>query len=209
MNEPHHEHARHERTRGDAPGMVPDDGAPLDLATRWADALTFEQFVARAKRNEVFWKEMTRRARAPMDAVARGRALPAKRHLLVLLEDWCGDAINTMPVLAALVAQVPQLELRVLERDRNPDLMERHLSDGARAIPVVIVLDERWQELGWWGSRPAALQAWTMSAEARAMNAEARYRELRRWYARDRGLTTLDEVLTLIERTTDAASRAA
>ena len=190
-------------------GVAPAEGAPIDLAARWAEALSLEQFLARARSHEVFWHDTTRRARAPMDAVARGRALPAKRRLLVLLEDWCGDAINTIPMLAALVAQVPQLELRVLERDRNLDLMDRHLSDGARAIPVVIVLDEQFQELGWWGSRPAALQAWAMTAEARAMDPHARYREVRRWYARDRGVTTLDEVLTLVERTTDAASRAA
>lgn len=201
MDIEHYEHG--------ARGVVPVEGAPIDLRARWVEALTFEQFVGRARSHEIFWHDMTRRASAPMDAVARGRALPAERKLLVLLEDWCGDAINTMPMLAALVAQVPQLELRVLERDRNLDLTDRHLSDGARAIPVVIVLDEQFQELGWWGSRPTVLQAWVMSAEARAMNPDARYREIRHWYARDRGVTTIDEVLTLLERTTDAASRAA
>lgn len=196
----------HERRGGAA---VPTGGAPVDLQARWAGALTFAEFVAGVESHKTFWQEMTRRAKAPMDAVARGRALPATRRLLVLLEDWCGDAINSIPLLAALAEQVPQLELRVLERDRNLDLMDRHLSDGARAIPVVIVLDEQFTEQGWWGSRPAALQAWAMSPEARAMSHEDRYREVRRWYARDHGLTTLDEVLTLIERTTDAAHRAA
>lgn len=201
------QHHRHGGQAAVAP--TPDGGALIDFQTRWAEALTFTEFVARAQSHSTFWQEMTRRARAPMDAVARGRALSAPRRLLVLLEDWCGDAVNTIPLLAALVEQVPQLELRVLERDHNLDLMDRHLSDRARAIPVVIVLDEQWQERGWWGSRPTVLQAWALSAEARAMSAEDRYREIRRWYARDRGLTTLDELLTLIERSTDAASRAA
>jgi hypothetical protein len=191
----------------DALATVPDDGAPIDLEARWADARTIEQFVAGARSNAVLWNDMTRRARAPMDAVARGRALPASRRLLVLLEDWCGDAVNTIPMIASLVQQVPQLDLRVLARDEHPDVMDRHLSGGARAIPVVIVLDAQWRELGWWGSRPQPLQAWAMSAEARAMSSADRYREIRRWYARDRGLTTLDEVLTLLERTTDVSTR--
>lgn len=201
----HHEHG--------GSVVVSAEGAPRassrDIAQRWAAASTLAEFVERAVANHQLWQDMTRRAKPSMDAVARGRALPAKRRLLVLLEDWCGDAINTIPMLAALADQVPQLTLRVLERDQNPDLMDRHLSNGARAIPVVIVLDEQFQELGWWGSRPAPLQAWTTSADARAMASGDRYREIRRWYARDRGLTTLDEVLTLLERTTDAASRAA
>ena len=168
---------------------------------RFARARSFGDFVAGAVSHPELWRDMVRRARVPAELEFRASQLAARRRLLVLLEDWCGDAINSVPYLDALASAVPQLELRVLERDRHPDIMEAHLSPrGARAIPVVIVLDDEYQERGWWGSRPAALQRWFLTPEAQAMTPSDRYREIRRWYARDRGQTTLAEVIDLLER---------
>src|SRR5690606_11557523 len=96
---------------------------------------------------------------------------------------------------------VPLLELRVVRRDENPDLMDRYLTGTSRAVPVVIVMDEEVRELGWWGSRPKELQTWFLSATAQAMPKEERYREMRRWYARDRGRSALAEIAELLERT--------
>lgn len=179
------------------------------LRERYESALTLEQFVARAIVNAKLWADTTARALVPLEYVAWGRQLQCKRRLLVLLEDWCGDAVSTIPMLAALAAAVPKLGLRVLRRDQNLDLMDSHLTSGTRAIPVVLVLDHDYTERAWWGPRPAALQRWTDSAEARALGSYERFREQRRWYARDRGHTTLTEVLTVIERTTDALPQVA
>lgn len=171
------------------------------LRERYRAAQTADEFVARAETNGHLWRSIHQRATAPADLVERAARLPAPRHLLVLLEEWCGDAVNTVPVLARLADAVPQLDLRVLPRDENPDLMDSHLSDGARAIPVVMVLDEEYEELGWWGSRPRELQAWVSSPGARELAPADRYREVRRWYARDRGRSALEEVLALLEHT--------
>lgn len=170
------------------------------LKERWASAMTLDEFIDRAEVNQEMWRSMRNRARVPTEVVEQLRAIPGPWYLLVLLEDWCGDAVNTIPVLARLAEEVPGLELRVLRRDENPDLMEAHLSGAARAIPVVMVLDERFEKQGWWGSRPRALQAWVDAAEAKVMEKTERYREIRRWYARDRGQTMLDEIVTLLTR---------
>lgn len=75
--------------------------------------------------------------------------------------------------------------------------MDARLSPtGGRAIPVVMLLDESGMEIGWWGSRPAGLQAW-IDEEGRELPAEERIRYVRRWYAQDRGASTLREVLAL------------
>ena len=65
------------------------------------------------------------------DAVPSGAA----RKLLVIAEDWCGDASNTVPVVAKLADAVPGLELRVILRDANPEVMDRYLTNGSRSIP--------------------------------------------------------------------------
>ncbi len=171
------------------------------LKDRYEAAMRLEEFIEAAEKNQEMWREMYRRAEVPEDLVERMRKLPSRRYLLVLLEDWCGDAFNTVPAIARLAEAVPQLDLRVLRRDENLDLMDQHLTGTSRAIPVVIVLDESFQELGWWGSRPKELQAWFLSEEAQAMSKDDRYREMRKWYARDKARSALAEIAELLERT--------
>jgi nicotinamidase-related amidase len=117
--------------------------------------------------------------------------------LLVLAEDWCGDASNTVPYVAKLGEQARCLEMRVLRRDEHAEVMDRYLTGTSRAIPIVIVLDEDWHEIGHWGSRPRELQAWVMEAR-RTTPKEQLYPQIRRWYARDKGETTLREILALL-----------
>ena len=176
------------------------------LRERYESAMTLDAFIERAQVNQDLWRAMYRRAQAPQDLLGQP-ALPTTRHLLVLLENWCGDAVNTIPVVARYAEAHPQLELRVLRREENPDLMDAHLSGTARAIPVVLVLDENYEELGWWGSRPAELQRWIESAEGQAVEGAERYKAVRRWYARDRGRSAVREITRLLAPT--AAARAA
>lgn len=170
------------------------------MKARYESGSTFERFVASARSNADLWATMYKLARVPDAVVERVRALPSRLHLLVLNEDWCGDAVNTVPAIARLAALVPErVDLRILGRDANPELMDAHLTGTSRAIPVVIMLDDDYVERGWWGPRPADLQAWAVGP-GKALDKAERYREIRRWYARDRALTTLDEITSLMEK---------
>jgi hypothetical protein len=166
----------------------------------WDKGMTFAEFCASAKANTDLWKKIYEHAEVTPDIVARAAALGGTWHLLVLAEDWCGDAVNTLPPLAKLTEAAPNIALRILPRDQNLGLMDAHLTNGkSRSIPVVIFLDASFEERGWWGPRPNSLQAWAMN-EGIALAKEERYKHLRTWYARDRGHTTLDEILTALER---------
>ena len=69
----------------------------------------------------------------------------------------CSDSVNTIPFLAQLVAQVPQLDMRVISPTQGRQLMEtRRTPDGRGATPTVIILDESGAEAGCWIERPAA-----------------------------------------------------
>jgi hypothetical protein len=164
-----------------------------DFKTLWDKALTFEAFLAASTKHKGLWDGIYGIARIPEWA---GAAVPegVERKLLVIAEDWCGDASSTIPVVAKLAATVPGLELRVILRDENPEVMDRYLTNGSRSIPIVIVLDDGYRELGHWGPRPRELQAWVMDHRLTIPKA-VRYPQVRQWYARDRGETTLREVL--------------
>jgi hypothetical protein len=166
----------------------------LDFRKLWEQALTYEDFVESCRAEHCgLWKGVYSLARIPEWASA---AVPAGtvRKLLVIAEDWCGDATNTVPVVAKFASSVPGIELRVILRDQNPEVMDRYLTNGARSIPIVIALDESYQELGHWGPRPTELQAWVMTNRGTMPKSEL-YPQVRKWYARDRGETTLREVL--------------
>jgi Thioredoxin len=170
------------------------------LQPRYLAAPTFDDFVEAARTSKELWLTTYRLSRVPDSFIERVRALPSQLHLLVLNEDWCGDSVNTLPAIAKLVSLVPEkVDMRILGRDANPDLMDAHLSGTSRSIPVVMVLDVAYVERGWWGPRPKGLQAWAVGP-GQALDKADRYREIRRWYARDRGLTTLEEIVSLMER---------
>jgi hypothetical protein len=170
------------------------------LQDRFLAAQTFEEYLERVQENRDLWHSLYQRAKLPVEQIERAAKLEGEWKLLVLLEDWCGDAFNTIPAVARLAEAVPQLELRVLPRDENLDLMDEHLSPtGGRSIPVVMLLDADYVECAWWGSRPAPLQQW-IDEHAREMEKEERYKQIRTWYARDRGATAVAEIVALLEQ---------
>ena len=178
------------------------------MRERFQSALPFPAYLETVRKNEELWRGVHQRVRLPDDVVAEARAVPGTWHLLALSEDWCGDAVNILPVVARFAEALDRVELRVLPRDENLDLMDAHLTNGkSRSIPVVILLDEDYRERGWWGPRPTVLQKWVME-EGMKMEPTPRYAETRRFYARDKGKAIVAEVLDLIRSgTTDPATR--
>ncbi|HSM35428.1 MAG TPA: thioredoxin family protein [Longimicrobiales bacterium] len=174
-------------------------------AAFWDRAIPYARWVEAAEKQQEMWDGYYRRARAPNDLVERARRIGGRWRFLVIAEDWCGDAFNTIPFLQRFVDAVDGWEMRLIRRDANPELMNRYLTEGARSIPVVVVLDETGAEAAWWGPRPEELQAYFQAQRGRRERADL-YRELRTWYVRDRGRTTLEEVLDLLEgRESEAA----
>jgi hypothetical protein len=181
---------------------------PVALRDRFLGGQEFEEMLASVRKNAELWDAVWRRAAVPDAFVDRVNALPGAWHLLVLSADWCGDAVNTLPAIARLAEHSANTDLRILERDANVDLMDTHLTGTSRSIPAVIVLDADYVERGWWGPRPYELQRWVLN-EGQALEKSERYKHVRGWYARDRAPTTLEEVVSLMERAAASYSAAA
>lgn len=130
------------------------------------------------------------------DALA---ALKGKYRFLVISEGWCGDAAQIVPVFDKMATAFPaHLELKFVLRDKNLPLMDAHLTNGGRAIPVLLVLDESGKVLVKWGPRPAILQAlrktWIDEKTDSTLIAE----RLHGWYAKDKTQTLQQELAALI-----------
>ena len=173
------------------------------MRDRFESALSFPDYLETVARNEDLWHGVHARVRLPDDLVEAARSLPGTWHLLALSEDWCGDAVNILPVVSRFADELPNVDLRVLGRDENLDIMDAHLTNGrSRSIPIVIAYDEDFRERAWWGPRPSELQEWVMT-EGMKMEPGPRYAETRRFYARDRGRAIVAEVLEMLRSVAD------
>jgi hypothetical protein len=167
--------------------------------SRYCEGETFAEFMARPTQNHELWVGIYKHVVIPIEISARVEALHGRWHLLVLSEDWCGDAVNIVPVVAKLTESVSNMDMRILARDENLDIMDAHLTNGrSRSIPIVILLNPKYQECGWWGPRPRELQKWVLE-KGLSLPREERYREVRSFYARDRGLSTMRELVVMLE----------
>jgi len=170
----------------------------ISLEDRFNAGESFADFLTRPHQYRDLWNALYKRATVPEDLLGRARQIQKPWHLLILSEDWCGDSINILPLVAKLTDAVPSVDLRILGRDANPDLMNAHLTGKSRSIPVIMLLDDNYVERGSWGPRPRPLQEWVM-AHMDLPKAD-RYKEVRTWYARDHGVTSLTEILDVIDR---------
>ena len=73
---------------------------------------------------------------------------------LVLTEGWCGDAAQNLPILDKIASDTANIDLKIVLRDENLDLMDLFLTNGGRSIPKLIALDKDNNVLDFWGPRP-------------------------------------------------------
>ncbi|MFK7971721.1 MAG: thioredoxin family protein [Bacteroidia bacterium] len=119
---------------------------------------------------------------------------------VVLTEGWCGDAAPFNPIINKVASLNPNITLGFLLRDENLEVMDRYLTNGGRSIPKLVMFDEDGKELGTWGPRPQALADFRNKWLADPEVSPERVKELiQKWYAKDKGRSTQEELLALIE----------
>ncbi len=88
---------------------------------------------------------------------AKIKTMP-KQIWLLITETWCGDAANSVPLIAKLAEVNPLIDLRIVLRDENLELMDQFLTKGGRSIPKLIALDQDLNVQFDWGPRPKDAQ---------------------------------------------------
>lgn len=124
-----------------------------------------------------------------------------KRYkFLVITEGWCGDAAQIVPVINQIVSAAPEkLNLKLVLRDQNLPLIDSHLTNGGRAIPVLLILDENDElALPKWGPRPAVLQTLLAEWKNETSDMMVLAERLHGWYAKDKTLATQAELVEVL-----------
>lgn len=117
---------------------------------------------------------------------------------MVLTEPWCGDSAQSLPVIAALAERDPDIELRIVLRDANLEIMDLFLTDGKRSIPRLVIFAAGGEVIGGWGPRPRAAQAAFDEAKAAGKEKPGILEALHLWYGRDRQRALEEELAGLL-----------
>lgn len=124
-----------------------------------------------------------------------------KQIWLVLTESWCGDAAQNVPVLNKIAEQSECIDLRIVLRDDNDELMQQYLTNGGKSIPKLIAVSEDFEnELFTWGPRPAEAVQLVVELKAKYSEITAEVKEaLQKWYNDDRGVSLQNEMIALLK----------
>lgn len=110
-----------------------------------------------------------------------------KTYFLVISEAWCGDAAQNVPLIAKAAEFSSNIELKIILRDDNLDIMDAYLTNGGRSIPKVIAIDaESLDVIGEWGPRPQAAQELMLELKSKEVTHTEMVEVLQRWYNEDK-----------------------
>ncbi len=150
--------------------------------------------------NETRMNRLEKTMSIAVENIEKLQSLKNEYIWLVLAEGWCGDAAQLLPIFSKMAAVSDKIELKIVFRDANEDLMNHFLTNGAKAIPKLIVLDKETLNVeANWGPRPkgASELIKNYKAEFGVVNEKAKT-ELQLWYLNDKGLGTQKEVVMLM-----------
>jgi len=119
---------------------------------------------------------------------------------LVIAEGWCGDAAQIVPILNKIAETSTQIDLKIVLRDENPELMNQFLTNGSQSIPKIIILDTENKVINSWGPRPAVATKMVLDYKEKNGSIDAEFKKnLQIWYNKDKGLNTKKDLLKLLK----------
>lgn len=119
---------------------------------------------------------------------------------LVLTETWCGDAAQSMPMMQKIAALNKGIDVKVILRDENLDLMDAFLYNGSRSIPKLIAVDNITQTvIGDWGPRPTEATKLVNDYKEKHGSLTPEFKQdLQLWYTKDKGQNIAEDLLELL-----------
>jgi len=122
-----------------------------------------------------------------------------KVYWIIISEPWCGDAANSVPIIAKAAMRNPAIKLKIFLRDSNPEKMDYYLTNGTKSIPILIMLDENLNEVFRWGPRPKELQKLVIEMKnSNQFQKEDIIKKIQLWYLEDKSKSIQEEITQLL-----------
>ncbi len=149
--------------------------------------------------NDRRMKRLDKTVRLSEETIASVKDVREPKTWLVLTEGWCGDAAQTLPVIHKIASENEFIDLKIVLRDQNEELMNQFLTNGSKSIPKLIALDENNEVIDSWGPRPSTPTKMVQDYKEKhgALDAEFK-KNLQVWYNKDKGKNTEEDITQLL-----------
>lgn len=150
--------------------------------------------------NDKRMKRLDKTTKLDATTIDKIKQVNHKTTWLVLTESWCGDAAQSMPIMQKFAEQNSNIDVKVILRDENLELMNHFLYNNTLSIPRLIAFNEETQEvIGDWGPRPSKLAKIVEDFKSKNGGLTTEFKqELQIWYNKDKGQNTIEDLTQLL-----------
>jgi Thioredoxin len=150
--------------------------------------------------NEVRMKRLEKTLKLDPEVEKTLQNLKSNQTWLVISEGWCGDAAQILPIIKLMSEASENIGLKIVLRDENEELIHLFLTNGAKSIPKLLVLDESFNLINHWGPRPEGAKNLIIEYKANhGIVDEAAKTALQKWYLEDKGISTMKEIVGILQ----------
>lgn len=120
---------------------------------------------------------------------------------LVISESWCGDAAHVIPAIHKIAELSEHIDLKLVFRDEHESLMNQFLTNGAKSIPKLIMVDNTsGAVLNTFGPRPTGATQLVLDYKTKHGSLTPEFKEaLQHWYNTDKGQNVIEDLLALLK----------
>lgn len=149
--------------------------------------------------NDRRMKRLDKTIQLSEETIAKVKEVDQPVTWLVLTEGWCGDAAQTLPIINKIAEESNYIDLKIVLRDENEDLMNQFLTNGGKAIPKLIALDANSNVIDSWGPRPTIPTQMVVDYKKEHGQLDADFKkDLQVWYNKDKGINTQEDMMRLL-----------
>ncbi len=161
-----------------------------------------EELTHYSELNEARMRRLDKTMKISEENSAKLKTLNKSYIWLVLTESWCGDAAQILPIFNKMAMEsVDKIEMKLVLRDENEELMNHFLTNNGKAIPKLLIIDKATGSVvNDWGPRPqAAINLIEKYKKKFGVIDETLKTELQMWYLHDKGVSTKNEIMQLLQ----------
>lgn len=141
-------------------------------------------------------KRLDKTAKVSEEAMEVFKGVSNKQTWLVITEPWCGDAAQTLPFLNKIAQEADNIDLKIVLRDDNLELMNQFLTNGSQSIPIVIMIDEDMNVLQTFGPRSKAATKLVSDYKEEHGKIDDAFKEIIQvWYNKDKGISIVNDLV--------------
>ncbi|TXD82537.1 thioredoxin family protein [Subsaximicrobium wynnwilliamsii] len=160
-----------------------------------------EEMANYTKLNDSRMKRWDKTLRLSEAQVVKIKSLNSSQIWLVIAESWCGDAAHVIPVLNKITEASEYIDLKLVFRDENEALMNQFLTNGAKSIAKLIMIDKDSGEvLHSFGPRPSSATKLVNNYKTKHGSITPEFKEeLQLWYNKDKGQAVISDIIELLD----------